>query len=285
MQEYGLNRRRDAFRHFARKIRLEQDRKAQSGSSLQAAQLRALVKRCHLADYRTLLATFKDGTVKILHADPPYGTHRRYAANNDHAGRAAHDAGTVEEALEVTLDVLRFWQSKLVAGGCLLLWQPAGPIRMEVLQTAKECGWDIAHELIWDKGKTLLGDLTAPYSISTEKLLVLIRQGDALLDHGLVPGIESRSDILRFDPVGQRSTAPDDSHLFQKPEILCEFLLNKHSYQGELVVDLFGCSGSFCIAAERLHRNWVYIESNEENFKWGAERIGTFIVQVQGLAG
>ena len=40
-----------------------------------------------------------------------------------------------------------------------------------------------------------------------------------------------------------------------------------------MVVEPFGCSGSGVIAASKLNRQWVYIESNEENYRWGSNRV------------
>ncbi|HTV48625.1 MAG TPA: DNA methyltransferase, partial [Phycisphaerae bacterium] len=66
---------------------------------------------------------------------------------------------------------------------------------------------------------------------------------------------------------------PQSVHMFQKPLSLMNHLVRKHSYPGELIVDCFGCSGSCCIAANSLGRRWLYIESNKNNFLWGAQRI------------
>jgi DNA modification methylase len=145
-------------------------------------------------------------------------------------------------------------------------------MRIEIRDAITANHWEIAHELIWDKGNQQLCDPNEPYTIQTERLWVIHRSGDSLIDHGQ-DSPHSRSDILRFAPVQQSSLRPDDTHLFQKPETLCEFLVRKHSYPGELVFDPFGCSGSFTIAAGRLGRLWVYSESREENFRWGSQRI------------
>ena len=64
-----------------------------------------------------------------------------------------------------------------------------------------------------------------------------------------------------------------DYHIFQKPSSLMEFLVKHHSFPGDLVVEPFGCSGSGVIAASKLNRQWVYIESNKENYQWGSQRV------------
>lgn len=64
-----------------------------------------------------------------------------------------------------------------------------------------------------------------------------------------------------------------DYHMFQKPPELMEFLVQHHSFPGDLVVEPYGCSGSGAIASAKLNRRWVYVESNEENYLWGSQRV------------
>ena len=64
-----------------------------------------------------------------------------------------------------------------------------------------------------------------------------------------------------------------DVHMFQKSASLCRFYLEKLTYPGDVVLDLFGCSGDMCIAAEQSDRRWIYCELDQENFEWGAGRI------------
>jgi DNA modification methylase len=54
---------------------------------------------------------------------------------------------------------------------------------------------------------------------------------------------------------------------------MCEFLIRKHSHKGELVLDLCGCTASMSLAAIGMGRRWLYVESNDANFKIGAGRI------------
>ena len=89
------------------------------------------------------------------------------------------------------------------------------------------------------------------------------------------------SDILDFPTETQYVTtrmehgtmAVGDHHMFQKPLKLMEFLIGQHSYPNELVCSVFGCSGVDVLASIKLNRQWVYIESNQENFMWGSQKI------------
>ena len=74
-------------------------------------------------------------------------------------------------------------------------------------------------------------------------------------------------------------------HMFQKPPELLEFLVQHHSFPGDLVVEPFGCSGSGVIAASKLNRQWVYVESNKENYSWGSQRVMKAISKMTLQAG
>jgi DNA modification methylase len=100
-------------------------------------------------------------------------------------------------------------------------------------------------------------------------LWVFARAGDKLVNHDG----SSRSDILRFSPVSFAGSAGGQDHCFEKPQKLCEFLVRKHTYEGELVLDLCGCTGSMTLAAIEAKRQWLYVESNAANYRLGSNRI------------
>lgn len=66
----------------------------------------------------------------------------------------------------------------------------------------------------------------------------------------------------------------DRFHPTQKPLALIEELINKHSNEGDTVVDCFMGSGTTGVAAKKLNRNFIDIELNEEYFIKAKERIG-----------
>jgi DNA modification methylase len=123
--------------------------------------------------------------------------------------------------------------------------------------------------VIWDKGSIQPGNFESPYSVQTEWMWVLKRCGDRLLNHDN----SSRADIIRCAPVWKTAETADHSHAFEKPDDLCRFILGKHTFEGELVFEPFGCTGSMCAAAANMNRLWVYAESHAENFRIGSSRL------------
>ena len=56
------------------------------------------------------------------------------------------------------------------------------------------------------------------------------------------------------------------THVWKKPVSMMEWFVRKHTYAGDVIWDLYGCTGSCAIAAANLGRPFVYCESFQKNF-------------------
>jgi len=279
---HGFTQHRQVTAHFAATLRkLESDETLRAMSSQPTA---GWVDRCHHIDCRELVNLIPARSAKIVHADPPYANYRRVADGRYSAGSVTStrcDNETAAEAIRLTVDLLRDWGPKLVRGGTLLLWQAAGPIRKQIAHAIEQYEWEVETVVVWDKGTIQPGNFETPYSPQSEWLWVLRRAGDSLTNHDG----SRRGDIIRFTPVHRLEEAHNRTHGFEKPLELCRFLVGKHSYAGEVVVDLCACTGSMALAAAEMGRRWVYVESNDINFKLGAERMNGMSTTKLKIAG
>lgn len=167
------------------------------------------------------------------------------------------------------------------------------------------------------------GRFDEPYSIASEKLVVIKRKDADLVreDHGLPrgdiikPSFQIKA-VEKFEAefgrpfyswsmkgktfsgrspsrqafteylTGRRKIG--EAHEMQKHEETSLFLLMKHCIPGDIVVDLFGCSASFCIAAEQYGCDWHYCEmpvsfddkgrqeKDSGNFDFGITRLAEY---------
>ena len=62
-------------------------------------------------------------------------------------------------------------------------------------------------------------------------------------------------------------------HMTQKPESLCEWVIQSYSDQGDTVCDVSCGSATTPVVAERLKRNWIGIEKSQEFFDVGMNRL------------
>jgi DNA modification methylase len=176
----------------------------------------------------------------------------------------ACDSDDAKSAIGLVVDLLRDWQPKLAVGGVVLLWQPWQPLLTQIADAITTYRWSVVGPVVWDKGRPQPGNFVSPYSVQGELLWVLHRPGDSLVNH---------DGGSRQMPVSAPNLAHTQAHAYEKPLPLCEMLVRKHSRTGDLVFDACGCTGAMSLAAINCGRQWVYAESNGENFGVGAARI------------
>jgi DNA modification methylase len=268
--KHRFTQHRDVTRHFAAKLFHQENCRALKRFTLD--QPVNDLDRCYHAPFQSLLSVVSPQSIKVIWADPPYANYRRVGDGRYSGGSktsTACDNETATQAITVTVDLLREWGPKVTPGGVLLLWQAAGSLRSPISAAIEQYGWEIDTTVIWDKGSIQPGNFGSPYSSQTEWLWALKRNGDRLLNHDN----SSRSDIVRFRPVWKTAETADHGHAFEKPDDLCRFFLGKHSFEGELMFEPFGCTGSMSLAAMKMNRRWVYAESHAQNFQLGQRRL------------
>lgn len=119
--------------------------------------------------------------------------------------------------------------------------------------------FNIKNILIWEKNNTGMGDLSGSYAPKYE-MIVFAQKGRRLL-YG-----RRDSDILHFDRTGNKN------HPTEKPVDLLEYLIQKSSDPGNLVLDPFIGSGSTAVACKNTMRNYIGMEISQEFWRKAQER-------------
>ena len=228
------------------------------------------INRCHHGDCANFAHELAPKSAQILHLDPPYAQYRKHNdGRHDMAVRDIYkmtecDNNTADTAIAATVGAIESYAPALADNGALLLWQASTtPLRLPILEAIEASGLEVDIMVVWDKSVPQPRDPSTAWTPQCEIMYVLKRPNALLGNHNG----EHRGNVVRM---GRDTEA---GHVFQKPMELCEMLIRKHSDPKDLIVDCFGCSGVFCIAAHRLKRRWVYMESNKENYDWGAARV------------
>lgn len=115
--------------------------------------------------------------------------------------------------------------------------------------------------IIWDKGKIGMG---RPIRKQHE-LIFYANQGSA--------EFQKFGEITHIPSVLKVKHDTDKIHGAQKPVELIEHLINGFSKEGDLIIDLFGGSGSTGKACQNLNRNFVGFELNTEIANASSERL------------
>ena len=119
---------------------------------------------------------------------------------------------------------------------------PQGGAHMMMMMMIKESGWQVKHELIWVKNNHVLGRVD--YYYKHEPILYGWKKGHKWYGKG------------KFDKSVWEIDKPlkSDLHPTMKPIELIENALLNSSNKNDLILDLFGGSGSTLIASEKKGR-------------------------------
>ena len=84
------------------------------------------------------------------------------------------------------------------------------------------------------------------------------------------PNFVQPSSVLNFNVVPNRN---GKFHPTQKPTELCEYLIKTYTNEGGLVLDNCMGSGTTCLAAKNLNRQFIGIEKEEKYFNIAKQRL------------
>ena len=156
---------------------------------------------------------------------------------------------------------------------------PQGGTHMMMMMSAQEAGWQVKHELVWVKNAAVFSMGRLDYDYRHEPILYGWNQkhsfnrvdGDyktSVLDctekidemskaelQALLHKIIDNSSVIYEDKPRKA-----DLHPTMKPVPLFGRLIRNSSRQGDVVLDLFGGSGTTVIACEQLHRKCRVME-------------------------
>lgn len=264
----GLTQHRDVGRMFA-ELAQKTERDARSLRLVVPPQESDdLLNKMHHCRFQDLRAQFADGSVKFIHIDPvyiyPYGIYQSRSSRS-----RTCDGTDRESAIAGVVDLFRDWQPILSASGVLGIWQPWGSLMVEYQEAAEKYRWRTVGPIIWDKIRPQPGDLGSPFAPHGEMLWLFHRSGEKLANHDR----SSREMILRVPPMSFPALAAQQTHTFEKPVELLARLVRKLTQPGEVVADFCACSGAMSLAAIACERQWIYVESNLDNYRLGSERI------------
>jgi DNA modification methylase len=275
IKKAGLQSTREVSNHFAALGRAKDNADALSKAGLLIAQNGDLLDRCHHADFRDVLPRLGDGTVKLVLADPSYDDKRKSTTS---ATTRGIDGDTEADAQAAIEDLLKLLATKMTKGGAVALFRPGASLDPAWLATAIDAhGWTCERALTWDKKKVKPGRTNAPYSIGSERILILCRKGDRLAAHD----DSSRDDVLDFKPIQPHRADAEPHHQHEKPLDLMRHFIGKHTHEGEVVIEPFGGSGPASRAAIEMNRHWLYCETKKENLDMAVVRIDASITEHQ----
>lgn len=180
--------------------------------------------------------------------DPPYNVN--YTDGHDNERKIMNDHWDSDEEAGEKLWRPAFDNAYKVANEycSVYCFMPQGGTHMMMMMMMK-ASWQVKHELIWVKQSLVLG--RQDYNYQHEP--ILYGWGNKHKFYG--KGQFATTSVWNFD----RPTQSKEHPTMKPLELLGEILLNA-TLENDVVLDLFGGSGSTLIACEQLNRNCYMME-------------------------
>ena len=231
-------------------------------------------------DARTILDSLPSESVHLAITSPPYNlglSYRGYADDRPH-----------DEYLAWLREVWRALHRVLVPGGRFVLnvaptsIKDFRPIHHDLSTDLRELGYIMRTEIIWYKQtmgrRTAWGSWRSPSNPhivpSWEYVLVFSKgqwklPGDPTAVDITAKEFETFSDGFWAIPPERRR----NGHPSPFPEPLIERLVKFYSYRGNVVLDMFGGTGTVAAVARRTGRHYLHIDTSPEYCQRAMSRV------------
>ena len=216
----------------------------------------------YCGDCLAVMADMSSASVDVVITDPPYGvswgpTSMRTAPL---AFESIHGDCDTSMALHGIRDALRILREKrhLYAFGRFSF--DGLPVQAPT-------------ELIWDRGKAGLGDLSSVWGPAHEYIQFVVKissKANRADGRGSLPNRLRRGSVLSYPNI---QAGASTLHLTEKPVALLRELVECSSRFGETVLDPFAGVGSTLVAAELEGRRAIGIEIEERYCEIAAKRL------------
>lgn len=240
-----------------------------------------MIQECWLGDCLDLMSKLPDGFVDMILCDLPYQVTAR-----------------VKWDVMIPLKPLWLHYKRIIKNNGAIVLTATEPFRTKLISSNYKM---FKYDLIWEKNKTV-GFLSAkkqPLRKHESVLLFYNKQPtynpQKTTGHKPVNSFTHNKEsnvygktktgytgggqtdryptsILKFDVVNNDSK--EKFHCSQKPLKLMEYLIKTYSNEGDLVLDNCAGSGTTCLAAKNLNRQFIGIEKEKAFFDGAIKRLG-----------
>lgn len=200
----------------------------------------------------------------MIFTDPPYnvaiGSKNAFLNSVQKAGHCcediANDKGMSDEEIGETLWLPAFENMRAVANDCCNIYvtMPQGGTHMMMMMMMMKAGWQVKHELMWEKNAPTFSMGRLDYDYQHEPICYGWNKKHIFYGKG-----EQNKSIWKYD-----KPRKCDLHPTMKPVPLVVNALLNSSKENDIVLDAFGGSGTTIIACEQTKRNAFVMEYDQK---------------------
>ena len=208
------------------------------------------------------IAKLMDGSkADMVFTDPPYnvaiGSKNAFLNSVQKARRCtediANDKGMTDEEIGEKLWLPAFQrmiENSSESCGIYVTMPQGGTHMMMMMMMMKRAGWQVKHELMWEKNAPTFSMGRLDYDYQHEPICYGWNKSHVFYGNG-----DQQKSIWKYD-----KPRKCDLHPTMKPIELIANAIKNSSINGDIVMDLFGGSGSTLIACEQLKRRCYMCE-------------------------
>ena len=221
-----------------------------------------------VSDYQKFMDVLPEGSVDLILTDPPYCISKKTGFSDVVNGvkrfAVSMDFGSWDH-VEINLDdMARVFYKSLRRGGTAIVWYDIWKIG-KVKDAMESAGFTMIRQIIWQKTNPVPLNMRATYlSNSREMAVAAVKVGKPIFNS------EYDSGIYKY-PIPRHKGKRQ--HPTQKPLVLFEELILKHSNEGDLVVDPFLGAGTTAVAAVKNSRRFAGCDIDPHYVKISQERL------------
>lgn len=197
-------------------------------------------------DCEQVKALMGEQQADLLLTDPPYNV--AYQGKTEDALTIENDSKSAADFHLFLVDVFEAAKSVMKKGAAFYCWYASSEV-VNFHTSIEETGFMVKQELIWNKNSMVLG--RQDYQWKHEPCLYGWLEGAS---HSWYSG-RNQTTVLNFDKPQRNGDHPT-----MKPVALFDYQMQNSSKQGDIVLDLFGGSGTTMVAAEQNGRNAYLME-------------------------
>ena len=191
----------------------------------------------------------------MVFTDPPYnvaiGSKNAFLNSVQKAGHCcediANDKGMSDEEIGETLWLPAFERMRENSKDCCNIYvtMPQGGTHMMMMMMMMKAGWQVKHELMWEKNSPTFSMGRLDYDYQHEPICYGWNKSHVFYGKG-----EQNKSIWKFD-----KPRKCDLHPTMKPIPLVVNALLNSSKENDIILDAFGGSGTTIMACEQTKRN------------------------------
>ena len=198
--------------------------------------------------------------------DPPYNISRKN--NFKTMGRAGIDFGEWDKGFDLT-SWISYCEPLLKKGGNIVIFNDWK--NMSYIVNALEInGFDIKDLIRWKKTNPMPRNRDRRFITDYEVAVWAVKKGGNWTFNRLSDTYERPEIISKITPKSEKIFG---GHPTQKPVEVMEWIINRLSNVGDLILDPFMGSGSTGVACLKTNRKFVGIDNDEKSFNMSCERL------------